>query len=199
MAPKPMRWHAQQLGCAHSVVSLGSWSKLLGPGLRLGWLEADESAIRSFAADGEVVSGSWTSPLTESLLTRMLTSGGAPAHVEALRRALARRATLLAEAIQAEQPVGTPPLVQPAPAGYFLWVNLQGLDAHSLRERCVASHGVAFLPGLRCALPADDDARSAAASHARVCFAFLEEVQLVEAGRRLGRAIAEAHADARLP
>ena len=75
-----------------------------------------------------------------------------------------------------------------APAGYFLWVDLRGADANALRERCVASHGVSFLPGTRCALEAD-----AAPSYARVCFAFLEEDELEEAGRRLGRAIAEAH------
>jgi hypothetical protein len=43
-------------------------------------------------------------------------------------------------------------------------------------------------PGTRCALEAD-----VAPSYARVCFAFLEEVDLAEAGRRLGRAIAAGH------
>ena len=35
-APRPLRWHAKQIGAADTVISLGSWSKLLGPGLRLG-------------------------------------------------------------------------------------------------------------------------------------------------------------------
>ena len=35
------------------------------------------------------------------------------------------------------------------------WVDLRGADANALRERCVASHGVSFLPGTRCALEAD--------------------------------------------
>jgi len=48
-----------------------------------------------------------------------------------------------------------PPVVASAPAGYFLWVDLRGADANALRERCVASHGVSFLPGTRCALEAD--------------------------------------------
>jgi|Transcript_27676 DNA-binding transcriptional MocR family regulator len=74
-----------------------------------------------------------------------------------------------------------------ASQGYFLWVDLRGVDASELRDRCAASHGVTFLPGARCALDA-----AVAPSHARVCFAFLEEDDLVEAGRRLGRAIAQA-------
>jgi hypothetical protein len=37
------------------VVSLGSWSKILGPGLRLGWIEAEGEMLQRLAADGEVL------------------------------------------------------------------------------------------------------------------------------------------------
>ena len=137
----------------------------------------------------QVDSGSFSSPLVESLVTEMIVQGAAGAHLERLRVALSRRATLLAGAINQELPPGTPPVVASAPAGYFLWVSLCGIDADALLECCVASHGVRFLPGTRCALGAD-----VAPAHARVCFAFLEEGDLVEAGRRLGRAIAAAWA-----
>ena len=190
-APKPMRWHAANLNASATVISLGSWSKLLGPGLRLGWLEADEALVQALARDGEVDSGSLTSPLVETIVTEMITSGDAKIHVDALRKKLSHRATLLADAINAEQPAGSGELVRPAPAGYFLWVDLKGVDAHTLRERCMASHGVSFLPGARCALDS-----GVGMSFARVSFAFLEEEDLVEAGRRLGRAIAEERATA---
>lgn len=135
----------------------------------------------------------------------MLTSGDATAHIRRLRHALARRAQLLADAINQQQPTGTPPLALMAAAGYFLWVDLRGVEAAELRARCVASHGVTFLPGPRCALPPavgsstrNEPAGTALASlvsRGRVCFAFLEEDALVEAGRRLGRAIAQAAVD----
>ena len=184
-APKPLRWHAAQQGAAGTVVSLGSWSKLFGPGLRLGWLEADEAMIAKCAADGETDSGSLTSPLVESIITNLVQSGDAATHVVELRAALAKRAALLAAAINDAQPPGTPPIVHAAPAGYFLWVDCRGVDAQALRDRCVAEHGVTFLPGNRCTLDG-----AAAPTHARVCYAFLDEDELVEAGRRLGRAIA---------
>ena len=120
----------------------------------------------------------------------MIEQGAVTQHLQKLRDALSRRATLLADSINGALPEGTPPVVASAPAGYFLWVDLRGIDADALRARCKASHGVSFLPGPRCALEAD-----VAPSRARVCFAFLEEEDLAEAGRRLGRAIAEALAE----
>lgn len=191
-APKPMRWHATQLEGAASttVISLGSWSKIIGPGLRLGWLEATPELITELCKDGEVDSGSLTSPLVETIVTEMLDGGEGAKHIEALKSNLSRRANLLADAINKEQPAGEAPIVDLAPAGYFLWVDLKGLDADALRTYAAASHGVTFLPGAKCCLDG-----SVGNTHGRVCFAFYEEDDLVEAGKRLGRAIAQAHAE----
>ena len=53
----------------------------------------------------------------------MLERGAVREHLERLRAALARRAALLAAAINGELPEGVPPVVASAPAGYFLWVD----------------------------------------------------------------------------
>ena len=110
-------------------------------------------------------------------------------------------------------------MVHTAPAGYFLWVDLRGVDATSLRDACLAAHGVSFLPGARCSRRWEgygvdgtrrcSHSRAAARAtgsrcalesdvaptRARVCFAFYEEEELAEAGQRLGRAIAVALAE----
>lgn len=72
---------------------------------------ADQQLIQAFAADGEVASGSLTSPLVESLVTSMISSGDAQRHLQALRSALRRRAVLLADAINGEQPREMEPIV----------------------------------------------------------------------------------------
>lgn len=188
--PRPMRWHAAEQGVGRAVISLGSWSKLLGPGLRMGWMDCDPAYHTAFAKDGELDSGSWTAPLVESIVARMVERGDVASHTTALRAALSRRAMLLADAINGQQPEGAPPIVDAATGGYFQWVRLGSMDAPALRDRCVASHGVSFLPGERCALLPES-----VPSRARVCFAFLEEDELVEAATRLGRAIAAGSSD----
>lgn len=188
-APRPLRCHAKEQGVGSTVVSLGSWSKVLGPGLRMGWVEADPEQLQAFAADGEVVSGSFTSPLTESLIAAMVESGDAQRHVSRLRAQLETRASLLAEAINGEQDHSAGPVVHASPAGYFLWVSLRGLDAAELKAKCEAEYDVSFLPGPRCTLNGGEG--FSASTYGRACFAFLEVHDLVEAGRRLGRAIAQ--------
>lgn len=56
-------------GC---VVSLGSFSKILAPGLRLGWIEASPSLIRRIADRGYVVSGGSVAPFVSEVVAELL-------------------------------------------------------------------------------------------------------------------------------
>ena len=183
--PRPLRWHAIQQGVGATVVSLGSWSKLLGPGLRLGWVEAEPDLVELLCRDGATASGGGGCPFVDGLVAQLVASGEAEAHRRLLNEALGRRAQALVDAINGELPPQLPRLAAPA-GGYFLWVPLpEGADAAAFEAAC-SEEGVSALPGARCALDASRGAR-----FARACFAFLEEEELAEAGRRLGRALAK--------
>ena len=68
-----------------------------------------------------------------------------------------------------------------------MWVKLpDGVEAGAFGALC-EQHQVTALPGARCALEPAQGER-----FVRVCFAFLEEDDLKEAGSRLGRALAAA-------
>lgn len=183
--PRPMRWHALEQGVGATVVSLGSWSKILGPGLRLGWVEAEPSVIDALCNSGAITSGGAGCPLVDALVADLLASGGVEEHRQFVCAALSRRAAALVESINAA--AGQERVVAGTDGGYFLSVALPpGVDPAAFEAAC-ARERVCALPGTRCVLDS-----SWGRTHVRVSFAFLEEDELVEAGRRLGRAIGAA-------
>ncbi len=162
------------------VLSLGSMSKLLAPGLRLGWVHAAPPLIGRFVDHGALKSGGCLNPVVAALVHDTLESGFLAEHVEHLRATLGHRARALTLALESELDVEVP-----APAGgYFVWLDLgRGLDTSALLGACRAQHRVAFTPGARCAIERD------LTSCLRLCFAFYPEAELERGVRRLGRAL----------
>ena len=78
--------------------------------------------------------------------------------------------------------------------GYFLSVALPAGVTSATFDAACEQQRVCALPGSRCVLDS-----SWGPTHVRVSFAFLEEDELVEAGRRLGRAIGAARERATAP
>ena len=74
-SPRPLRWHAREIGHPGTVVSLGTFSKLMGPGLRLGWVEAEVDLVAGLDKRGVITSGGGLNPLVDVLLTAALKSG----------------------------------------------------------------------------------------------------------------------------
>ncbi len=165
------------------VVRLGSFSKSLAPGLRVGWADAPIALREHLAGAGVLESGGCVSQFPAHVVAAVLESGAYDAHVSALRRAYAARRDALAAALREHLPAGCGFTV-PA-GGFFLWVTLPpGLCASELLP-VAERHDVAFAPGRRfCADGADQGLRLA--------FSLYDEASLVEGASRLGAAVAEA-------
>ncbi len=168
---------------AAPVVRLGSFSKSLAPGLRLGWIDAPAALRERLAASGVLESGGCVSQFSAHVAGQVLAAGEYDGHVAALRRAYASRRDALAEALAERLPSGCRFSV-PA-GGFFLWVTLPpGLDSSDLLPEA-ERRGVAFAPGRRfCADGADHSLRLA--------FSLYDEASLVEGARRLGAAVDDA-------
>lgn len=154
------------------VISLGSFSKLLGPGLRLGWAHAAPSLIERLAQHGAVRSGGCLNPIVAHLVHPMLDDGSLLAHVDELRRVYGERSEALTDALREHLPDAR--FVAPQ-GGYFCWVELGG-DTTALFDR---AQNVRFIPGSRCAVERD------LGGFARLSFAFYEAEELVEGVKRL--------------
>jgi DNA-binding transcriptional MocR family regulator len=122
------------------VLTIGSLSKLVWPGLRLGWIRAPEPIIQRLARLKSAMD--LGSPITTQAVAAQLL--GAVDQVRALRRRqLKPRRDLLASLLSERIPEWTFRLPH---GGLFLWVKLPWGDAGDFAQ-CAVRHGVVTLPG----------------------------------------------------
>ena len=165
------------------VVRLGSFSKSLAPGLRLGWIDAPAGLREILTADGVLESGGCVSQFSAHVVAALLSAGAYGAHVAALRLAYASRRDALVAALGEHLPAGCSFTV-PA-GGFFVWVTLpDGLTASTLLP-VAERRRVGFAPGGRFCTDGDDRGL-------RLAFSLYDEASLAEGARRLGAAVAEA-------
>jgi 2-aminoadipate transaminase len=160
------------------VLYLGTVSKILSPGMRLGWVVADRDLIRRYVLAKQGVD-LHTSSLVQLLAARFILDHDLDAHIARLRDVYRRRRDAMLSALEASFP---PEVTFTRPAGgLFLWVELpQGLDARRLLERAIEER-VAFVPG-ECFFPDGGHENTL-----RLNFSAMPEERITEGIRRLGQ------------
>jgi 2-aminoadipate transaminase len=179
-APPPPLAHFTAGG---SVLSINSFSKILAPGLRLGWVQAAPAHIQRLVNSGLLDSGGGLNPFTSALVRVVLEEGMQDAYLAHLHATYRERINALNEALRAE--LGELASFTTPQGGYFFWLRLaQGYDAATLMEHATR-HKVGFRPGVRFS------SRDGLRNYLRLSFAFYEADQLAEGARRLARAVAD--------
>jgi DNA-binding transcriptional MocR family regulator len=127
------------------VLSMGSFSKILAPGLRLGWIQTSAEAMDVMLDSGWVNSGGSVNHVTSHIVRHAIESGLQETHLELLRSAYRQRLLAMEEALEAhfdglavwDRPDG----------GYFFWLELApGVDTTKLRPPALEA-GTGFMPG----------------------------------------------------
>jgi 2-aminoadipate transaminase len=129
------------------VIHLGTFSKLIAAGLRLGWLVADPPVFEKLVA-AKYASDLSSDALVQRAVHRLLDDGSLARHVERARAAYRERRDVLVDAL------GSPGALPPeacfdAPEGGFnVWLELprDGPTSTELFLEAVR-RGVAFVPG----------------------------------------------------
>lgn len=164
------------------VIFFGTFSKILSPGLRLGWVAAEPEILRRYVLVKQGVD-LHTSSLTQLLAARFMIDCDLEAHIERLRRVYRGRRDVMLAALEAHLPPGVR-VTRPA-GGLFLWLELpEAVDARELLERCLEVQ-VAFVPG---------SAFFANGGHentVRLNFSAMPEERIAEGVRRLARVLEE--------
>ena len=162
----------------------GSLSKVLSPGLRLGWLVAPP-ALLAKAVMCKQFADAHTSTFAQAVAAQYLAAGRMPATLAHVRQVYGQRARALGDALRAE--LGQAISFAPPRGGLFIWARLTGAggklaDSDALARQAI-EQGVAFVPGAPffCANPDR--------STLRLSFATVGEAQIREGAARLGRAL----------
>lgn len=170
---------------ADMVIYLGTFSKILSPGVRLGWAVAPRPVLEKLNL-GKQGSDLCTSSVTQTFVAAYFAergAGGEPAwleYVRSLRELYRRRRDVMLEAL-GEHLGGRARWTTPE-GGLFVWATLEGgVDTTDLLAR---SEGVAFVPGRAAYV----DGRSGSSSM-RLNFAGTRDADIREGLRRIARAL----------
>ena len=172
-------WPALRALDAEWVIYASSFSKILAPALRLGWLVlpprlAAEAGVLKEAADLEC------SALTQRAVARLLRHGFA-GHLDRIRAGYRRRRDAMLAALREHFPAGVR-WTRP-PGGFFVWVELPpGLDGDRVCDEALAAARVAVVPGSAFAA-----AGGAPANRLRLSFSGPTPDDIRTAVERLGR------------
>ena len=187
-APPPaslLALSSQVPGSRNWLAHCGSLSKVLSPGLRIGWLIANPELL-SKAVMCKQFSDAHTSTFAQATAAQYLQAGHMPATLAKVRKVYAARAQTMMDALRSE--LGDAVQFTAPQGGLFLWVRLTGnggqlADANVLAKKAI-EQGVAFVPGAPFFSQHPDVATL------RLSFATADEDKIREGVARLAKAMA---------
>ncbi|MBM7867871.1 aminotransferase class I/II-fold pyridoxal phosphate-dependent enzyme [Heliobacterium gestii] len=136
-------------GCAAdpdlAIVHLGSFSKIVVPGFRVGWVLGPASFISRLVLLKQTTD-LHTGTFVQALLAEMMTGFDFPAHLASLRKTYGSRASSMLASLHRHLD-GVAQWTKPQ-GGMFIWVRLPaGIDTATLLPLAVAEAKVAYVPG----------------------------------------------------
>jgi 2-aminoadipate transaminase len=171
------------------VIMLGSFSKILAPGLRLGWAIASAPLIQrlgllKLAADTQC------STLNMKAASLFMERHDLEAHVEMLRAAYLRKKNLMLDAIRQhfpQQVTCTDP-----DGGLFTWLTFPKTfdTTRFMREHALTKAKVAYVPGISFFPDGDEP------NHARINFSGQSDAMIVKGIAALGALVKQEMATA---
>lgn len=180
-------------GFRHSL-SNGSFSKIVAPGVRTGWVDAAPALVKALAGCGATIAGGCPSQLVAAVLAELIDHGWLESYVrETLVPAYQKRRALMMEAVERELgglgggvvDVSDVGLV----GGYFVWVRLpERVRATDVARVAREEEGLMVLPGPLCGV-AWDAQEMDFEGFVRLSFSYEDEPSLVEGVIRLGKVV----------
>jgi DNA-binding transcriptional MocR family regulator len=164
-----------------TIFSIGSFSKILAPGLRLGWIKANQALLNRLVKSGLLESGGGLNPFTSKLIQSALELGLQLDHLTNLKGVYGKRMVFLSEALQRH--LGSFTSFSEPSGGFFIWLRLpEQIDAEAFLSEAWR-HNVGFQPGVRFS------SQQGLKNYIRLCFSFYDTTKLEAAAGRLAEAL----------
>jgi 2-aminoadipate transaminase len=172
-----------QLDGGDFVIYIGTFSKILSPGIRLGWAVAPPPVMEKIVL-GKQASDLCTSTLTQHFVREYFAEGRWREYVESLVGIYRARRDTMVESLREHFPAQAT-WTEPE-GGLFIWATLPGyIDTGDLLAKALRED-VAFVPGQAAYV---DESRGR--SSMRLNFSGVGEEEIREGVRRIGKAVAE--------
>jgi len=121
-------------GRTGTILSLGSFSKILAPGMRLGWIQTTPSLVKRLVANGVVNSGGSLNHFSSHVVRHAIDLGLQGTHLHTLRSTYGKRVEAMDAALKQyldDRVSWTRPS-----GGYFFWLECKSdIDTTELRRR----------------------------------------------------------------
>lgn len=194
-----------------NVVSNGSFSKVLGPGLRTGWTESTELFALGLSKCGSTRSGGSASQFTASIIAESLRTGAlqqyldhflipncshrAAVAMEAVQRYLLPHGAVLVSLAGGRSADSAKEASVTVDGGYYIYIHIpEQLDATHFAEIAEREQRVIVGSGENFEVVGDE--ASVRIRHGvRLCFAWEDEDRILEGIRRLGVVLKQAMAN----
>ncbi len=162
---------------SNHVVSLGSFSKILAPGMRLGWIQTSQNHIKRLESGGYINSGGSVNHIASHIVRMAIDNGSLDSHIDTLRSTYRGRLEAMDSALH--EFFGDIATWHRPGGGYFFWVRFdESLDTTPLRK-AAPDHETGFQHG------AVFSTHGELKNCLRLCFAHYDEDDIREGVARM--------------
>lgn len=181
--PLPAIYALDRQRGGNRVISIGTFSKILGAGMRIGWVVAPPPVI---AKIGGLKGDGGVSPFATTTTAEFCLAGKLEPHIDVLKDVYHRKRDAMVGALEEHMPEGVTWTVPDG--GFFMWLTVPD-NINTLRLMpLAAAEGIDYLPGVACRFG------GAGTNAIRLSFSVMTEAQIREGIARLGRLIHRAMA-----
>jgi len=162
------------------ICYVGSFSKIFGPGMRLGWILAPDAIVKQCELAKQSMDAC-TSTFTQMLAHEFLSQKKLAEYLPYIRMAYQRRCRIMLEALQQHMPAS---VIWNRPiGGFYVWLKLpQGVDATEVLQKSLAE-GAVFVVGKTF------DPHGHRNDHIRLAFCHTPEDKIAEGIRIVSQAV----------